>query len=273
MRRVPYNPSVGAELVPLFRKGLELCGVKKGATVLAFTDSMMIPTYPAAVFGACGELEADVFQIVVPSNGAYIDSRAIIDAWKAADLVVGMTATVPWLYSDAHDEALDSGVRTLMIEEPEDILRRLFPSPDVRRRTLAGQDLMAKGSSLRITSDAGTDLRLEKGDRPGAGQYGVSDVPGRWDHWPSGLVACAPFEESAEGTLVIDIGDILLSIGRYVQTPIHVTIREGRITNIDGAADARIMRDLIESADDPNAYVVSHIGWGTDDQVRWETVA
>src|SRR3990172_2777338 len=131
---------VGAELVPLFRRHLELCRVEAGQTVLVFTDSMMNPAYPAAVFGACGEIGATVFQIVVPSNGDYIDSRAVIDAWKGSNLVVAIAATVPWLYSDAHNEALEAGVRTLMVEEPEDILRRLFPTEEVRKRTIARQN-------------------------------------------------------------------------------------------------------------------------------------
>ena len=33
-----------------------------------------------------------------------------------------------------------------------------------------------------------------------------------------------------------------------------------------------ILRDFIEAADDRNAYVVSHIGWGTDDRVQWSTI-
>lgn len=272
MRRVPTGVMVGAELVPLFRRHLELCRVEAGQTVLVFTDSMMNPAYPAAVFGACGEIGATVFQIVVPSNGDYIDSRAVIDAWKGSNLVVAMAATVPWLYSDAHNEALEAGVRTLMVEEPEDILRRLFPTEEVRKRTIAGQNLVSRGRKLRITSEAGTDLVVDKGDRPAVGQYGVSDVAGRWDHWPSGLVGAAPIEDSANGTLIIDVGDILLGLGRYVNSPIACELRDGHIVKIEGGADARLMRDYIESARDERAYTVSHIGWGTDDRARWDTI-
>jgi 2,5-dihydroxypyridine 5,6-dioxygenase len=264
--------TVGAELVPLFRKHLELCRVEAGQTVLVFTDTMMNPAYSAAVFGACGEIGATVFQLVVPSNGEYIDSRAVIDAWKGSDIVIAMAATVPWLYSEAHNEALEAGVRTLMVEEPEDILRRLFPTDEVKKRTLAGQDLVSRGRKLRVTSEAGTDLTLDKGSRPAVGQYGVSDVPGRWDHWPSGLVGAAPVEDSANGVLVINTGDILLGLGRYVYSPIRCELRDGHIVKIEGGADAGIMRDYIESARDPRAFTVSHIGWGTDDRARWDTI-
>jgi 2,5-dihydroxypyridine 5,6-dioxygenase len=274
MRRVPTNERVGAELVPLFRRQLELCKVKPGETVLSFTNTLTNPAYASALFGACLDIGADVFEVTVPSNNDWLRSRTIIDTWKAVDVAVGLLASMEthWIYSDAHNEALDAGTRTLMIEEPEDVLRRLFPNEQVRARVEAGGRILEPGETLRIASDAGTDLRLSKKGRIAGIQYGYSDVPGRWDHWPSGMVSCAPLEESAEGTLVIDEGDVLLAMGRYVSTPISLTLREGRVTNIDGGADARLLRDYFEGARDDRAYRVSHIGWGAEDRARWNVV-
>jgi len=65
---------------------------------------------------------------------------------------------------------------------------------------------------------------MNKEDRPGISQYGISNIKGRWDYWPSGLVVCAPVEDTAEGTMIIDTGDIIL-ISRYVQSPIKLTVR------------------------------------------------
>lgn len=45
-------------------------------------------------------------------------------------------------------------------------------------------------------------------------QCGIADEPGRWDHWPSGLVTCAPLEDSAEGVYVVEPGDVLLPLKR-----------------------------------------------------------
>jgi 2,5-dihydroxypyridine 5,6-dioxygenase len=271
MRRVPTGGMLGAELVPLFKKHLELCRVEPGQTVLVFSDTLMNPAYPAAVFGACGVIGADVLQIMVPNDPQYVGSPVVSQAWKDADLVIGMT-TMPWLYSETHNQALEAGVRTLMVEEPEDILRRLFPTDEVKRRTVAGADLITRGRKLRIASEAGTDLVLEKGDRPAVAQYGFSDVPGRWDHWPGGLVVAGPIEDSANGTFVIDVGDILLQLGRYVSSPITCTLRDGRIVKIEGGLDALILREQFEAAKDDLAYTVAHIGWGTDERARWNEI-
>jgi len=271
MRRVPTNPAVSAELVPMFKRHLELCKVKPGEAVVAFTNTMTNPSYAAALLSAASFVGAEAYQIVVPSDSDWTRSKSIIDAWKSADLVVGMlqSSDVQWIYSDAHNEALDAGTRTLMVEEPEDILLRLFPDEEIRGRGEAGAKILGPGKTLRMTSDAGTDLVVSKVGRKAAAQYGVSDVPGRWDHWPSGMVSTAPIEESAEGTLVIDEGDVLLPIGRYAESRVSLTLREGRVLAIEGGTDARLMRDYFEAAGDDRAYLISHIGWGNEHRASW----
>ena len=271
MRRVPTTAAAGAELVPLFRDHLELCTVAPGETVLGFTDSMTNPAYTTALAGAARVLGADYFQIVVATDESWMESQAIIDAWRGSDLVVGMLTT-EWIYSDAHNAALDAGARTLMIIEPEDMLRRMFPLPEIRRRGEVSRTLIQAGTRLRIESEAGTDLTLSYEGRPALVQYGYSDTPGRWDHWPSGQVVVAPLEHSAEGTLVLDEGDCLLNLGRYVMSPIRMEIREGAIVSIDGGADARLARDHFESARDERAFGVSHIGWGYEHRANWNAL-
>jgi 2,5-dihydroxypyridine 5,6-dioxygenase len=108
--------------------------------------------------------------------------------------------------------------------------------------------------------------------RPGSDQYGYTDQPGRWDHWPGGLAAVAPIEGSVEGKLVVDKSDIIFRLGRYVEEPINITIREGRITEIEGGATARLLSDYLAHWEDDKAYIVSHIGWGCEHRALWNTL-
>jgi 2,5-dihydroxypyridine 5,6-dioxygenase len=273
MRRLPLATQLSAELTPMFVRELELCNLKEGETLLIFSDSMFNPHYAAAFRGAAMMLGAEVVHMEVPHSTDSLASRTIVDAWKAADMVIPLTSRIRWLYSDAHNEALDSGTRTLMVQEPVDILRRLFPDEAVRRRTEAGAQLLTRAESMRIASEAGTDLSLDKTGRPGIGQHGIADVPGRWDHWPSGLVACAPVEGSVEGIFVLDRGDIILNLGRHVESPVRFTLKEGRVVEIEGGTDARLLKDLFAQANDDKAYVVSHIGWGTEHRAQWHLIA
>jgi 2,5-dihydroxypyridine 5,6-dioxygenase len=263
---------LGTDLVPLFTEELRLCRVEPGETVLVLSDSLSPPAYETAILGAARALGAHAVALTLPLGHDLQFPPLVARAWQSADLAVPLFRHRPWLYSDAHNEALASGTRSLMVQEPPDILRRLLPHPDVRRRSEAGAARLGRATTIRLHSDAGTDLVLRKDGRTGIGQYGVADVAGRWDHWPSGLVACAPLEGSAEGTLVLDRGDIVLNLGRYVTDPVTMTLEEGRITRFDGGTDAVLLREFFAKAGDDKAYVVSHVGWGTEHRALWHLI-
>jgi 2,5-dihydroxypyridine 5,6-dioxygenase len=57
-------------------------------------------------------------------------------------------------------------------------------------------------------------------------------------------------------------GDVLLPMKSYVGEPITLTVENGFVTSIDGDAEAELLREYIESFDDPEAYAISHVGWG-----------
>jgi 2,5-dihydroxypyridine 5,6-dioxygenase len=74
--------------------------------------------------------------------------------------------------------------------------------------------MMNEAREIRVTSAAGSDYVMRKDGRKGSYQCGVADEPSRWDHWPSGMVYCAPIEDSAEGRYVVRPGDVLLGLWR-----------------------------------------------------------
>lgn len=275
VRRVPTNPLVGADLTEMFTEYVRLCGIGPGDSVLAFTNTKSNISYVAALLAASRAVGAEFLQLTVPAGNGWMESRAVVEAWKSSTLVVGLLASMDthWIYSTAHSEALAAGAKTLMIEEPEDILLRLFPTQELKDRGHAGAELLHAASTIRIASAAGTDLTVSKEGRRGKCQYGISDVPGRWDHWPSAFVSTFPLDTTAQGTLVIDSGDIIIPLQRYVESPITCTIVDGRITSIDGSgADARLLADFFDEAHDDRAYLISHIGWGNEHRARWETL-
>ena len=151
-------------------------------------------------------------------------------------------------------------------------LARLVPTLDDRRRVLAAREAYSKGRTIHVTSDAGTDLYAKIGDNRITAEYGFADEPGRWDHWPSGFVARVPNERTAEGTVVISPGDIIIPFKSYVQTPIRLTIQAGFITKIEGGLDADFMKRYLDEYEEPNAYAVSHLGWGLQPKARWTSL-
>ena len=126
---------------------------------------------------------------------------------------------------------------------------------------------------MHVASRAGTDLRCPLGQYPAIKEYGFVDEPGRWDHWPSGFILTWPNEAQANGRIVLDKGDILLPQKCYVNEPLTLTVKEGYITAIEGGLDAELLRDYMGEFNDPEAYALSHIGWGLQKRARWSTLS
>lgn len=66
-------------------------------------------------------------------------------------------------------------------------------------------------------------------------------------------------------------GDTLLR--RYVTTPLTLTLRQGQIVSIEGGQEATALKAYLASFDDPEAYRLSHVGWGTDPRADWSHIA
>lgn len=252
------------ELADLMYEHLRLCRVQETERVIVHTDSFTQPHYGPAFLSAAQRLGADTFQIVHP-RGA---ERGVGDVWNDADLVIDL-ATGVRAYSEVVREALLAGTRILRVAESEEVLRRLFPTQELRERVEAGQRIMQDGKVMRITSPGGTDMTFHKEGRDALGIYSLADTPGRWDIWPAGMVCCAPHEDRGEGVLVLSPGDMMLVFGRYVHEPVRIEIEGGSITNISGGVEATLLTEWFGKYRDPNVYRVAHIGWGCERRADW----
>ncbi|WP_244655340.1 2,5-dihydroxypyridine 5,6-dioxygenase [Rhizobium lusitanum] len=174
------------------------------------------------------------------------------------------------LHSPEQTEILEAKTRMLMVIEPPEMLARMMPNPEDKRRVMIADAKLRKAKTMRVTSKAGTDLTMAIGDFPTLPEYGYADEPGHWDHWPSGFLSTWPNDGSANGRVVIDVGDMMFPFKMYVQSaPIVLEIRNGIIQSIEGGFEAKYLRQHLESYRDPGAYAVSHIGWGLQSKARW----
>ena len=263
--KLELSYSATGELVEVFKKELELCRVHAGEHVLLHSDSGTNPHYPAAFMGAALALGADVFQIVHPRAS----EKAVVDAWKCADIVVDMSSG-PHAYGTIMRESMDAGTRLLRIACSTDVMLRLFPTREMKRRVEAGQKIMTEGKVMRITSPAGTDLTIYKEGREALGIYGISDKPGRWDIWPSGMVCCAPIENKGGGVLVLAPGDMILwDPELYVRETVYMEIKDGCITSIKGGLEAELLDRWFKKFADPQSYSFAHVGWGCNKHADW----
>jgi len=276
--RFPITGEIGGDLIGMVLAELRLCKVSRNETVVLFADTRTNPNYVSAFLAAGKELAKSIFEVKIPflpqGRGHSIDLAPVIKILKDADFVVDLsTGSVLYLYGKGLSEVLSGGTRVLQVKANEEQLRRCFPTEEVQERTSKGAERLEEAATIRVVSKAGTDLKMQKVGRKGLTQYGISDQPGRWDSWPSGFLYCAPQEETANGTLVLDVGDLLVMLGRYVAEPVRITVENGTIKKIEGGVDAVLLQEHIEQAKDPEAFIISHIGWGTDHRARWSEIA
>jgi hypothetical protein len=141
--------------------------------------------------------------------------------------------------------------------------RRYFPTAERKERCLKGAKLLdTTRAEIRVVKKNGTDLRMSNAGRPGHAQYGYSDVPGKWDNFGYGCVAVGPVEESWEGTVVLDPGDIVVNIfPQVLEEPIKLTFNKGYAT-IEGGRRAGEMRTFLGAFNNKESFGGSHFGWG-----------
>jgi 2,5-dihydroxypyridine 5,6-dioxygenase len=269
----------------LCRGELELCGIREGSTIAVLSQGSRKADYVDAFLAAADQLGATGFNLRLPSVDSSLDgedglwevgetplahNRPAIEALKGVDLVVD---TVFLLFSPEQLEIQESGTRVLLCIEPIEHIEAMQPSQRLRERVEAGAEILGKAKTLRFTNRAGTDVTYQLGAYPVMTQYGFTDTPGRWDHWPSGFLFTGGADDGVDGKVVIAPGDIIFPFKSYVQTPIELTIERGRITEIDGGVDADLLREYMASFDDPDAYGISHIGWGMLETAQWSILA
>jgi 2,5-dihydroxypyridine 5,6-dioxygenase len=266
------------DLTKLFQTEFNLCKVRQGETAIVLSGVHSSPAYVQASVNALRSLGAKVFEMRMPAlppgDGAeaivgltpLTGQRLAVETLKKADFIVDLMFL---LHSPEQVEILEAGTRILLIVEPPEILSRMFPTDDLRRGIEAGEVQLKKARTLHITSPAGTDLEMAIGDYPVITQYGYTDEPGRWDHWPSAFLYTWPNEDSTNGRVVLNKGDFIWPFNHYVENAITLTIQDGYIRKIEGQNDARLLREKMESFNDPEAFAVSHIGWGLDRRAQW----
>jgi 2,5-dihydroxypyridine 5,6-dioxygenase len=278
-------PVSNYQLVTAWRQVLTLSKLEPGQTVTILTGAATHPQTMECALIATQEMGAIVNRLDLPPvNGEKAHSRdslaylgttpltgnsAAIAALSASDLVLDLMTL---LFSPEQHAILATGTKILLAVEPPEVLARLVPTEADRTRVKAAAARIAKAKEMYITSAAGTNLSCKLGEFPVISEYGFVDEPGRWDHWPSGFALTFPDEGGTNGTIVVDKGDILLPQKRYCSERIVLTVKNGYATKIEGGIDAELLKDYMAAFNDPEAFAISHIGWGLQSRARWSTL-
>lgn len=267
------------KLVKLFQAEFELCGVTADESAIVLSSEQSREGYAAAALQALINLGAKAFELrtMMPprrkkgsvGNTPIEGNRIALDALKAADFVVDL---VFLLHSVEQAEILATGTRILLVVEPPSVLLRQLPTEELRLSVKRGAAQLRRARTLRVISEAGTDLEMKISDYPVIEQYGFTDEPGRWDNFPSAFFYTWPNEGETNGRVVLNKGDVVLPLNKYLDAPVTLTVEKGYIRDIQGGVDADMLRSAFQSFNDPEAYAVAHIGWGVDPRSNFEAL-
>jgi len=261
-------------MIDLFKKELELCKVRAGETVAVLSAGEALRNYAHDFIAAAQSLGAKTIDVNLPGKSEGLKAVGKNDLAKhpqamqkllSADMIIDLLVVS---FSREGDELQNAGKRVLLVCEQPDVLRRLFPTPDHRTRTEAAMKRISAAKTLRFTNAVGTDVTYRfNGKYKPLMEYGYVAEPGRWDHFPAGLIA--NFTEDVNGSVVMNEGDILYPSMTFLSEPLEFQIEKGYVTRMKGGKQADDLRQWMDSYNDPRAYAVSHIGWGTHIDAQW----
>jgi 2,5-dihydroxypyridine 5,6-dioxygenase len=286
--------------IDAFEAVLRRCALQPGDTAAILCESQSRPVLPELARLAAARLGARSFTLVLPSvfeskqpvarsTGASTAIQGIapvIAALASSTLVVD--CTVEGLMHAPELAAILQGAngrqpRIVYIsnEHPEALVR-LLPDAATEARVKEHVKRLRAARTMRVTSDAGSDLTIAlqgpHGNATVGGNWGATSRPGTLTHWPGGLALAFPAAGSVNGRLVLAEGDVNLTFKRYIERPITLTIEQDYVTAIEGAGvDADLMRSYIAAwsafEGDRAAYAVSHVGYGLNPAARWDSMA
>ncbi|MEW6622980.1 MAG: leucyl aminopeptidase [Bacillota bacterium] len=250
----------------------EMVKVKRGESILITIDSateFRVAEETAKVAEAVGANVLLAWHSTPYGYGKVADAR-LADGLKAAipNTDAWIEFNNQWLlYSTPWEIAMNNGrTRYLFLGGLcVDRVDRCIGKLDMNAQTNFQNKVVAltkAAKQMRITTPAGTDISFKNNNmRPITNEL-TAEMPG--PHFLVGQIGWAPIENSINGEIVFDGsfsggGEADLGI---LTSPIKLTVKEGKIVDINGEEEAKFMKKWLEKLNDPKMYYLAHVCYG-----------
>ncbi len=121
---------------------------------------------------------------------------------------------------------------------------------------------------MRITNLAGTDISFVNDKKRPITNELTAETPG--PHFLLGQIGWAPIESSINGVIAFDgsfSGGGPADLGILTE-PIRLTVKEGRVVDVEGGAAGKFVKEWFASLNDPRMYNVAHVCYGFNPGAR-----
>ena len=252
---------------PGFDTVLDSClRVRSGEEVLLLTDEGTAPDVVAGLVEGISSRGA--VPLVARMPVPFIPGEEPPQAVAAALLSTGAAIELTSLFvgsSRARQKASAAGVRYLAMPGVElGTFREGGPltvdfdsQREVARAVGVAWD---RGSTFRLTSTAGTDLRGSIRNRPGRVLDGIARADGQYMAPPDIEAGTAPVEETTTGVAVID-GDLLFMGEGPLAEPVVMHFAEGRMVGVEGTYRYRLL-EMVARCDDDRMDNLAEVSMG-----------
>lgn len=186
----------------------------------------------------------------------------------AADVWFEYNAT-SILYTEAREKAIYAGCRHACYGAMDaDMMVRTIGRvnyPAMQKLGEKLEELSKVATEMHITSPAGTDFsaRIDKNPPPYVPGAGAPDKPGQgYSQMLGGSSGFRAIADSINGTIVFD-GSIgpPAELG-ILKSPVKLTLKDGRITAIEGGHEAKVYEHWLASFEHEMMYQIAHLSFG-----------
>ena len=259
---------VMSRLEQVFVSVLDQCADLKREDVLIVTDAKYDKTMVEALAAATRRFGARSIVLTIDRHivSAERVPRFLLAPMESANLVLLCASfLVP---QHVREAAVRAGARLISISSVDrNIARRCFDINygELSKMTRMLAERYESAREVNLETNSGTELSVKLCRRKAAYLDGIARTAGKLGVLPAGVVAVAPLEGTAEGTIVID-GSIA-EIG-IVKSPIRCVVENGMIVDIKGGKEARKFEALL-SRDSSTGFCVAEVGGGTNPKARY----
>ncbi|MFZ4809327.1 MAG: hypothetical protein ACOYLQ_18900 [Hyphomicrobiaceae bacterium] len=243
----------------------EVLAIKPGQTVAitadTMSDSRVVWASARAVYAA-GGIPSVLWYHTQPRP--QMEPPAPIAAAVAAADIWIEHAVAYTMYTHAWQKALDAGVLYCELGGMDvDGMVRCIGRQDISLMAEMGDEIvrLLTDAAMTVTSAAGSHVKFHNRGMK-IGEFKMKATPEKIPIMLAGQVSWSPDEASLEGTLVAD--GILYppsEVGIMNET-VTFTLKGGRITEIAGAKEARLLKSWIGQLNDPTLDRIAHISMG-----------
>jgi len=252
----------------------DVLGVRPGETILIYGDTnsdlRVIEATAEAAYSQGAEPVTIRYETRV--RPGVEPPKPLAAALCAADVIIEFAASYI-LYTKAFWEAMNrSNVRYIILSGMDvDMMVRCISRVDYVKMVRLGEwltELTKKASEFRVTSPAGTHLEgsIDKEMVRHSGRI-ITEPTGQWATL-GGQATLVPVWGTANGIVVFDGCIWPPDEVNVLREPVRLTVKESRITKIEGGVQAAMFERWLQSLDDPHIFDLVHISYGFNPGVK-----